>query len=221
MELTRRARIRLSEGLDYTVAARLSVTRYYDEIPRLTVARGLSSSPPTAWFICPDYSVPSGGSRKLYHYVDILNDAGLNAAIIHGRRGFRLRWFQNKTRIVSARDVAVGTDDILVVPEIYGPRILDLPRNIRQVILNQNVYNTVKELADGGKFTAPYIKNPDLALVLVVSQDNLDVIKYLFPETPVRRLHHSIDPNLFHPPRGSKQRRIVYMPRKRVDDLLA
>jgi glycosyltransferase involved in cell wall biosynthesis len=218
MELTRRARIRLSSNLDYTMVARLAITRYYNEIPRLSVTRTPSSLPPTAWFICPDYSVPSGGARKLYHYVDILNAAGLNAAIIHGRSGFRLRWFENKTRVVNARDVTVGTDDILVVPEIYGPRILNLPRNIRQVIINQNVYNTVRELAEGVESTAPYISNPDLALVLVVSQDNLEVIKYLFPKIPVRRLHHSIDSNLFHPPLGSKQRRIAYMPRKRADD---
>jgi hypothetical protein len=218
MELTRRARIRFSSNLDYTMVARLAITRYYNEIPRLSVTRTPSSLPPTAWFICPDYSVPSGGARKLYHYVDILNAAGLNAAIIHGRRGFRLRWFENKTRVVNARDVTVGTEDILVVPEIYGPRILNLPRKIRQVIINQNVYNTVRELAEGVESTAPYISNPDLALVLVVSQDNLEVIKYLFPKIPVRRLHHSIDRNLFHPPRGSKQRRIAYMPRKRADD---
>ncbi len=105
-----------------------------------------------------------------------------------------------------------------MVPEIYGQAIHDLPRNIRQVIFNQNAYNTVKSLTNGSETSTPYTDNPDLALVLVVSQDNAEVIKHFFPGTPVARLHLGIDPLLYHPPQGPKQRRIAYMPRKRPDD---
>jgi glycosyltransferase involved in cell wall biosynthesis len=150
--------------------------------------------------------------------VDILNNAGLNAAIIHTKPGFRLHWFKNNTRVVSAGEVTVGARDIIVIGENYGRRIRDLPRNIRQVIFNQNIYNTMKTLSDDPDSATPYDENPDLELVLVVSEDSLNAMKYTFPGTPVRRLHLGIDPALYFPPQGQKQRRIVYMPRKRVDD---
>jgi glycosyltransferase involved in cell wall biosynthesis len=187
-------------------------------IPKLSVRKTADASQPTAWFICPDFKSPSGGVRKLYRCVDILNEAGMNAAIIHARSGFRCNWFENTTRVVAAKDVALRSRDVLVVPEIYGQSICDLPRNIRQVILNQNVYNTLQSLIEKPANAKPYTNNPDLALVLVVSQDNAEVIEHTFPRIPVRRLRLGVDPALYHPPQGLKQRRIVYMPRKRADD---
>jgi glycosyltransferase involved in cell wall biosynthesis len=187
-------------------------------VPKLAVSLTPTSEPPTAWFICPDHEPPSGGIRKLYRCVDILNDAGLDAAIIHTRPGFRCGWFANTTRVVSAHDVRLEPRDILVVPEIYGRTIRDLPLNIRQVIFNQNAYNTLQSLMDGPANATPYTSNPDLALVMVVSRDNAEVIEHTFPGIPVRRLRLGIDPALYHPPKGPKQRRIVYMPRKRPGD---
>jgi hypothetical protein len=218
MELSRRARIRVSSGLDYTVWAKLGATRYYDEVPRLALARGPSSSPPTVWFICPDYNPPSGGTRKLYHYVDILNQVGMSASIIHNKSGFRLRWFENSTRVTGAAEVAVGPRDLLIIGETYGGRIRDLPRNVRQVIFNQNAHNTMRMLASEPESAAPYLDNPDLALVLVVSEDNLEVMKYAFPDIPIRRVRLGIDPARYFPPGTPKKPRIAYMPRKRADD---
>lgn len=186
-----------------------------------TTGQNPASSPPTAWFICPHNKSPSGGVRKLYHCVDTLNAAGLNAAILHALPGFRCRWFENTTRVVSADEIALGPHDIFVVPEVYGQSICDLPRNTRQVIFNQNVYLTLKSLEDEPTNAAPYTDNPDLVMVLVVSQDNAEVLKRTFPETPVRRLRLGINPSLYHPPQASKQRRLVYMPRKRPDDAAA
>jgi glycosyltransferase involved in cell wall biosynthesis len=202
------------------IAQRIGIRARRDPpaVPKLTVSRNSAPALPTAWFICPDHQPPSGGIRKLYRCVDILNDAGLSAAILHAKPGFRCSWFENTTRVVSAAEVTLGPRDILVVPEIYGQAIGDLPRNIRQVIFNQNAYNTLTSLTNGSEASTPYTDNPDLALVLVVSRDNAEVIKHIFPGTPVARLHLGIDPLLYHPPRGPKQRRIAYMPRKRPDD---
>ena len=107
---------------------------------------------------------------------------------------------------------------MIVVPEIYGPSILDLPSGIRQVIFNQNVYNTLKSLASGGPAAAPYTDNPDLTAVLVVSNDNASIIKYVFPEVQVRCVRLGIDPTLHHPPAHPKDRRIAYMPRRRAHE---
>ncbi|WP_404534670.1 glycosyltransferase [Bradyrhizobium ottawaense] len=159
--------------------------------------------------------------RKLYQCVDTLNAAGLNAAILHAEPGFRCGWFENRTRVVDADMVTLGPRDLFVVPEIYGQSICDLPRNIRQVIFNQNAYVTLRSLEDGSVNATPYTNNPDLALVLAVSEDNAEILRRTFPETPVRRLRVGIDPALYHPPQASKQRRLAYMPRKRPDDAAA
>jgi hypothetical protein len=159
--------------------------------------------------------------RKFYRCVDTLNAAGLNAAILHAPPGFRCSWFKNTTRVVSAEEITLGPRDIFVVPEVFGQSICDLPRNTRQVIFNQNAYLTLKSLEDGPANAAPYTNNPDLVMVLVVSQDNAEVLKRTFPETPVRRLRLGIDSSLYHPPQASKQRRLVYMPRKRREDAAA
>jgi hypothetical protein len=159
--------------------------------------------------------------RKFYHFVDILNAAGLNAAILHAPAGFRCSWFANTTRVVSAKDVTLGPRDIFVVPEVFGQSICDLPRNTRQIIFNQNAYLTLKSLENGPANAEPYVNNPDLVTVLVVSQDNADVLKRTFPGTPVRRLRLGINSNLYHPPQAAKQRRLVYMPRKRREDAAA
>lgn len=210
----------LSLGVARRIAKPLGFSRKPIRIgvPKLTVDRNLEPRSPIAWFICPDWESPSGGIRKLYHCVDILNEDGLNAAILHVRPGFRCSWFENTTRVASAADVALAAQDILVIPEIYGRTVHNLPSGIRQVIFNQNAYNTLTSLLDDPANATPYTENPDLALVLVVSQDNAEVIKQMFPRVPVRRLHLGIDPALYHPPQRPKQRRIAYMPRKRRDD---
>ncbi|MGY3604063.1 MULTISPECIES: glycosyltransferase [unclassified Bradyrhizobium] len=107
------------------------------------------------------------------------------------------------------------------MPEVFGQSICDLPRNTRQVIFNQNAYLTLKSLEGGPANAAPYINNPDLVTVLVVSQDNAEVLRRTFPGTPIRRLRLGIDSRLYHPPQISKRRRLVYMPRKRREDAAA
>jgi glycosyltransferase involved in cell wall biosynthesis len=188
------------------------------QVPTFSLRPSRAAVSPTLWFICPDFQKPSGGTRKLYRCVDILNNAGLNAAIVHSRSGFRCNWFQNETRVVAARDTALTPADIMVVPEIYGHSIRSLPSGIRQVIFNQNVYNTLNLIKEAPIHASPYTTNPELAFVVVVSQDNAEVLNSLFPAIQIRRLQLGIDPALYHLPSGPKQRRIAYMPRKRPLD---
>jgi hypothetical protein len=187
-------------------------------VPKLAVTQKSTLTPPTAWFICPDFEKPSGGVRKLYRSVDILNAAGLQAAIVHERAGLSFRWFEHKTRVVSSGLVAVNQGDVIVVPEVYGGSIRDLPRGIRQVIFNQGAYLMLDSFAKDPGATAPYIDNPDLAAVLVVSEDSAAVVKYAFPGISVRRVRQGLDRTLLHPPTEAKLRRISYMPRRRAHE---
>jgi len=51
------------------------------------------------YFICPENKAPAGGIKQLYKQVDLLNKNGMNAVILHKKRGFRHKWFDNTTRI--------------------------------------------------------------------------------------------------------------------------
>jgi len=49
------------------------------------------------FYFCNDHQRPSGGHKLMYRHVDILNDYGLNAHIVHGKRGFVLSWLMHST----------------------------------------------------------------------------------------------------------------------------
>ena len=192
--------------------------RYTYRIPRLKVADDPLQKSARAWFICPDFNRPSGGIRKLYRSVDILNDAGLQAAIVHRRPGFRCTWFENQTRVICSSQAVVSQRDVIVVPEVYGRSICCLPKGVRLIIFNQGAYLMLNSLVSEPSSVAPYIANPDLTAVLVVSADSAAVVEYAFPGVHVRCIRNSIDPTIYHPPSVPKNRRIAYMPRRRAED---
>ena len=202
------------------LAGRISIFRRLaaERVPPLVVVRTPRQMPPTAWFICPDFARPSGGIRKLYRTVDILNDAGLRAAIVHKRPGFRCKWFEHRTRVVSSDGTIIHEHDVIVVPEIYGRAICDLPPGVRQVIFNQNVYVMLDSLIREPLGAAAYKDNPNLSAVLAVSEHNAAAIEYVFPGVPVRHVRPGLDPALYYTPITSKRRRIAYMPRRRATE---
>lgn len=192
--------------------------RYAYRIPKLKVAHQPLRTSATAWFICPDFDKPSGGIRKLYRSVDILNDAGFQAAIVHRRPGFRCTWFDNRTRVLGRSQVVLSQRDLIVIPEVYGRSIGDLPKGIRRIIFNQGAYLMLDLLISEPSSAALYLGDPDLAAVLVVSEDSAGVVAYAFPGVHVRCIRNSIDPAIFHPSSASKSRRIAYMPRRRAEE---
>jgi hypothetical protein len=192
--------------------------RYAYRIPTLKVADQALGMPPTAWFICPDFNEPSGGIRKLYRSVDILNGAGLQAAIVHRKPSFRCTWFDNSTRVVDSAQVVVGQRDLIVVPEVYGRSIADLPKGIRRIIFNQGAYLMLDLLISEPSSDEVYLSDPDLAAVVVVSEDSAAVVSYAFPGLHVQCIRNSIDPAIFYPSSVSKSRRIAYMPRRRSEE---
>jgi len=56
-------------------------------------------------FLCPDINKPSGGIKQIYRQVDILNNNGFNAFVLHEVPNFKCTWFNNKTQIIYNYDV--------------------------------------------------------------------------------------------------------------------
>ena len=162
------------------------------------------------YFICPDINKPSGGIKQIYRQVDVLNNNGFNAFILHEKPKFRCTWFTNTTKIVynqevffylnrnsksnltlkeslksylkktilrtkqfiyKNKNISITLNDILVLPEVYGPYIGDVFKGVKKVIYNQGAYQTFfKYNLNLTNLRSPYIEE-DLVAVIVNSED--------------------------------------------------
>jgi glycosyltransferase involved in cell wall biosynthesis len=170
----------------------------------------------TIFVLCPDDAPPSGGIRRMYRHVDVLNAHGFDARLVHQKRPFRCRWFENSTRVEYFDEMRLRLSDFLVIAEVLGPRIHEIGRGIRTVIFNQNAYYTFRKYSiDPSDMVCSY-KSREVVACIAVSEDNCDYLRYAFPELSVHRLHNSVDPAIFYP--RVKQPRICFMPRKHADE---
>jgi len=172
----------------------------------------------TAFFVCPDFNHPSGGTRVIYRFVDTLNSAGVKSAVVHKSRNFRCSWFENSTKLVSGRDVTFEKGDLLVVPEWYRTRIPLLAPGLPHLIFNQNAYETFAGLTFHRGDVATVVSQDTLGIV-AISQNNLEYLKLTFPSLPVHMITLAIDTELFRPTPNGKRRIIAFMPRKRLKEL--
>ncbi|MGN6487369.1 MAG: glycosyltransferase [Devosia sp.] len=177
---------------------------------RFRAATG-SVGQPTVYFLAPDYRTPSGGTMAIYRHVDILNAAGIAAAALHWRRGFRYAWFDNETRVTTLGAARIGRHDLVVASELDVDLLSRLPPGVRHVIFNQSGHLTWDrglELVNDH-----YLTNPDLAAVVTVSDHSRALVRHAFPHLDVRRIHLSLNRDLFYPAPAKRQNRIAYMPR--------
>jgi glycosyltransferase involved in cell wall biosynthesis len=179
--------------------------------PDITVGSGSGES--TIYYLCPNYPSPSGGIRVIYRHVDLLNEAGRPAAVLHHTDGFRCGWFENRTRVVGAPSAELGPADVLVVPEVYGPFLDRLPHGPRHVAFNQNGYMTFQHVPAAA--TPPY---GGFEAAMTVSEDSADLLRFAFPGLRVEVVPNSVDPGLFHEAAEPPGRRLALMPRKRPGD---
>lgn len=204
---------------------------------------------PTIYYLCPEHSTPVGGVRVIYRHVDILNKQGIPAYVVHQTPGFRVTWFENSTpivywqngkitrlidkfkrrfqendpielRILGGKKGLITKDDILVVPEIYGPDLAyAYGRGIKKVILNQGCYLTFSGYSfQRDRLITPY-RHPDVLATLVNSQEGQAYLHHAFPDLPILRFRLSIDPKLFYYT-GEKKRQICFSQIKNKSDAL-
>lgn len=172
---------------------------------------------PSVLYVCPDSDIPTGGALVMYHHVDYLNAAGIRSQILHERTGFRCTWFDNTTRVTWGALRPVRPDDVLVVPEIYGPHLSELAPGAPKVVFNQNAHLTFEGWPPPGRpgtYPDPYRSTAVLA-TLVVSEHSRRYLEHAFPGVRVHRVVNSF--GAAPPPPGPKERLLTYMPRKNAD----
>ncbi len=167
-------------------------------------------------FLAPDYAPPSGGLRTMYRHVDILNAAGIAAAAVHQRPGFRYSWFENSTATAPVDSVELGPQDVLVFGELDVDLVERLPAAQPYAILNQSGYLTWAKTLE---VSDVYETRPGMRAVVVVSDDIAELLRLAFPTARVLPVRLSIDGTLFHPPPRKTGRLLTYMPRRGADDL--
>ena len=163
-----------------------------------------------------DWQRPAGGVRKIYQYVDCLNDAGFNAVVMHQQATFRCNWFENTTRVASFQQCWPSQPgDLLLVPEILAWQFVSVAPDVPKIILNQNAYQTFAWATE--KYSVNPYTRPEVRGVIVVSEDSRQYLNACFPSLPVMRVRYSVDSRLYHP-NTRKIKQIAFMPRKKEED---
>jgi hypothetical protein len=137
--------------------------------------------------LCPDIAAPSGGVRKLYRMVDVLNRNGHRAVLVHREPGFRCRWFENDTPVVYFAEFEAA-------------------------VRERDYYTFVNYSLDPSVMDTPY-RDPETRGVITVSEDNRRYLEYAFPRLRIERIRYGLDAALFHA-RAPKKPQIAFMPRK-------
>lgn len=202
---------------------------------------------PTIYFICPTNRSASGGVKQMYRQVQILNEAGYNAVILHRKLGKVERWFNAKVsikynpwlfkrlkydyrqkkitfskkiflKILKLISHRIEKDAILVFPEIYGPRIHKIMPINKRIIFNQNCYYTFDHFAlDGDYKDTPY-NSTDTVATIVASDDAKNYFSYAFPHITTLKMRLGINHDVFSLG-TNKRKQICFMPRKLGGDV--
>jgi glycosyltransferase involved in cell wall biosynthesis len=149
----------------------------------------------------------------IYRHVDILNAAGVPAAVLHHTDEFSCTWFEHQTRTVGAPSVRLSAADTLVVPEVYGPFLDQIPSGPLLVAFNQNAYLTFEHTPGAG---------PGLyrrfAAAMTVSEDSAEYLRFAFPGLRAEAVPNAVDPAVFHPAAEPPPPQLALMPRKRPEE---
>ena len=182
---------------------------------------GQQRTEPTIYFFALDSPAPGGGNKVIYRHVDVLNSAGLRALALHQRQGFRYSWFVSDTPVIHAAAVAIGPQDLLVVPEGHLDIVVRNRISPRHVVLNQGWSLTwsndpgaaIGPLSNAEALQEHYRGGHRPLAVIATSDYNAAFVRFAFPELDVREVRLGIDPDRFFPSAVSPPPRIVYIPK--------
>ena len=170
------------------------------------------------YFACPDLDIPVGGIRVIYQYVDMLNEEGVSAYVLHNKEGFRCTWFENQTQVrYSSTRFDASQKDIFVLPEVTDTSVHEILAGYHKVILNQNCYYTFEGATPStDHLQSPYL-DPSLLGCITVSEDSFHYLNYTFPNLELFRVRNRVDSERYAY-RATKKNQIAYMPRKNAAD---
>lgn len=173
------------------------------------------------YYFCYDNKRPTGGNIITYRHVRVLNEIGFSAAVIHATPGYILPGFESfPPPIVYGSDLKLSNNDLLVLPEDFGPKLNGIAPGCRKIIFNQNAYYSFRGYGYDSTRVPPYL-NPDYIAALVVSDDNRIYLEHCFPGVSCHRIHISFDHEAYScADLSAKSRLICFMTRKNPADVV-
>lgn len=167
-------------------------------------------------YVCtsPSPRAHAGGVKVIYDHCSALNEMGVDAAILHERRGYVYPWTEHTVPTIACADLR--PTDHLVLPEIKAAaraRML-VEAGVRYSIFVQNGYylsECGRRLCDADTHFA----YSNATAILSISSDTTKLIELHYPELAGRivNMRCSIDTRLFATA-NDKRNLITYMPRK-------
>ncbi|MFM0737756.1 hypothetical protein PQQ51_10990 [Paraburkholderia xenovorans] len=156
----------------------------------------------------------AGGVKVIYDHCRALNETGIDAVVLHERRGYEYPWAEHAVPTIAASELRAT--DHLVLPEIKAAACARLlvDAGVQYSIFVQNGYY----VSDcGGRHTSAdaSFAYANATAILSISSDTTDLIMLHYPELAARvvGVQCSIDANEFAIGRD-KRNVITYMPRK-------
>ena len=180
----------------------------------------------------------------IYRHVELLNEHKFNAYVLCTHKNNKQEIFSHTARTIYWDNIQLTSTDIVVIPEYLAiwtnaemnpkgfasfikkrfsrnrykyliEEIFKAPA--KKVIYNQNPYYTFWNYPTRtNTLSVPYNKENCLATVCV-SENNLEYLKLVFPETKIHRIFYSIDHELFKP--IPKKKQIAYLTFKNTKDV--
>lgn len=100
------------------------------------------------YYFVPNYAEASWGIGMLYHHVDMLQRNGIEATVLHEKKGRRLRWMKSEPSLVSANfgSVCPQPDDVLVVPELWADNEMLRKMKCRRLVFVQGSFLMLHQL---------------------------------------------------------------------------
>lgn len=173
-------------------------------------------------FVCyPDTNHPIGGVKQIYRQVELLNQAGWQAFVLHEAEGFRVDWFESQAPVLGLQSYLASSPDsstdCLVLPETWVANIPGYFPGIPKIVFNQNGYYTFGLDANINANIVDLYRHVDVQGVVTVSEDNR---RFLvegcgLESAAVQVVLNGIDGDIFYPPEH-KLRKIVYLGRKQL-----
>lgn len=168
-------------------------------------------------YTCPDDNRPIGGIKVIYQHVEMLNEMGIPADVLHTKKNFQCDWFEHAAKVTSLDDVVITNTDVLVYPEVRTYTMLNDFPGVPKVVFNQNAYYTFR-FGTRDQVLQAYASD-DLVGVMTVSDDTQHYMECLTPETRVGKVRNIIDSSLFNTTgRPASSNVIAVMPRKLKED---
>jgi len=141
---------------------------------------------------------PTGGTKQHYRHVEILKNNGIDSFLVLDDLSYKATWFEHNVDPISSSDflkLVNPTTDFVVLPEVAG-RQTSIPGNL--VIFNQNAYYSFGGYGFSLDHTSLY-QHPQLKAILTVSENNKDVLNYLYPQIDIYRVKNGINSRIFAP----------------------